>query len=189
MALGRTCDGWWFGGCCDSIHKGTWNWQEWCDAARAGNPNSAIAFNNGSFCVGRQKPVSPLQDYHAGEVHMLENGKIHFDFMSPATDVYRNEQGFLRVRGKDPVYYMPTSQFVDSVQWHALVPIDSSFMAPVIPDQHYEDAVLLKFLLDCKNVHGAVTLNVHIDTANGHIPAAAAAQLKRLGEALVQKAK
>lgn len=186
-ALGQFCDGWWFDGCYDPIHKGQWNWQDWCDAARAGNPNAAIAFNDGSFCVGREKPVSPLQDYHAGEVHMLEDSKIRFDFMSPAKDVYRNEKGFLRVRGKEPVFYMPKAQFVDGVQWHALVPIDSSFMAPVIPDQHYEDAALLKFLRDCRNVRGAVTLNVPIDTSVGHIPAATADQLKRLGTALAEK--
>ncbi len=183
-SLGRVCDGWWFDGCYDPIHKGRWNWQDWCDAARAGNPDAAIAFNDGSFCIGREKPVSPLQDYHAGEVHMLEDGKIRFDFMSPAKDVYKNEQGFLRVRGKEPVFYLPTSQYVEGVQWHALVPIDSSFMAPVIPDQHYEDGDLLRFLTACKNVRGGVTLNVPIDTALGHIPSATAAQLARLGEAL-----
>jgi len=187
--LGRTCDGWWFDGCYDPIHKGAWNWQDWSDAARLGNPDAVIAFNDGAFCVGREKPVSPLQDYHAGEVHMLEESRIRFDFMTPAKDVYRNEDGYLRVRGKAPVYYMPTSQFVDGVQWHALVPIDSSFMAPVIPDQHYEDGALLKFLMDCKAVRGAVTLNVPIDTSNGHIPAATAAQIKRLGEALVQESR
>jgi hypothetical protein len=187
--LGKSCDGWWFDGCYAPIHKGQWNWQDWCDAARTGNPDAAIAFNDGSFCVGQEKPVSPLQDYHAGEVHMLENSKIRFDFMTPAKDVYRNEKGFLRVRGKDPVYYMPKSQYVDGVQWHALVPIDSSFMAPVVPDQHYEDDVLIKFLIDCKSVRGAVTLNVPIDTTVGHIPATTAAQVKRLGEALVKKAK
>ena len=65
-----------------------------------------------------------------------------------------------------------------------MVPVDSSFMAPVVPDQHYEDAFLLKFLRDCKTVRGAVTLNLPIDTATGHIPEATAAQMKRLGEAL-----
>ncbi len=186
-ALGKNCDGWWFDGCYDGIHKGQWDWKTWCDAARAGNPEAAIAFNDGSFCVGREKPVSPLQDYHAGEVHLLENSQIRFDFMGPAKDVYQTDKGLFRLRGKEPVYYMPKSQFVEGVQWHALVPIDSSFMAPTIPDQHYEDGALLKFLQDCKKVRGAVTFNLPIDTANGHIPAATAAQVKRLGETLAIK--
>lgn len=187
VKFGALCDGWWFDGCYDHIHRGKWNWRDWCDAARAGNPDAVIAFNDGSFCVGREKPLSPLQDYHAGEVHMLEEGKIRFDFMTPASEVYKNEQGYYRVRGKDPVFYMPKAQFVDGVQWHALVPIDSSFMAPTIPDQHYEDAQLLQFLRGCRSVRGAVTLNVPIDTTVGRIPEATAAQLKRLGAALTEK--
>ena len=98
--LGSNCDGWWFDGCYDPIHRGQWNWQDWCDAARTGNPASAIAFNDGSFCIGREKPVSPLQDYHAGEVHMLEDSKIRFDLMTPAKDVYKNEEGFLSCKGQ-----------------------------------------------------------------------------------------
>ena len=187
--LGRSCDGWWFDGCYPPIHKGKWNWQDWCDAIRSGNPNAAVAFNDGSFCVGQEKPVSTLQDYLAGEVHMLEDSKIRFDYISPAKDAYKNEKGFMRVRGKDPVFYMPKSQYVEGVQWHALVPIDSTFMGPTIPDQHYDDEFLLKFLRDCKAVHGAVTLNVPIDAAVGHIPATTADQLKRLGDALVKKTK
>jgi hypothetical protein len=83
---------------------------------------------------------------------------------------------------------MPASQYVEGVQWHALVPMDSSFNAPTIPYSacHYSDEELIQFIKGCKAVHGAVTLNAPIDI-KGHIPAETAAQLKRLGKALEQK--
>lgn len=183
LLFGFLCDGWWFDGCYDQLCKGKWDWQRWIDAARAGNYWSAVAFNDGSFCVGREKPVTPLQDYLAGEVHLLEAGQIRMDFLAGGGEILTTQEGCLRLRGQDPKFYMPNSRCVEGVQWHALVPIDSSFAAPAIPAQHYEDEDLLPFMKRCREVGGAATLNVPINP-EGHIPDATAAQLARIGRAL-----
>jgi alpha-L-fucosidase len=186
VKLGKLHDGWWFDGCYDNIHQGKWNWQDWLDAARAGNPDATVAFNDGAFCVGRVKPLTPLQDYHAGEVHLLWHGEIVNDFVSTPEDMTVTDDGRLLVRGKEARLYMPTSGFVDGVQWHALVPIDSTFNPGIPQDRcHYPDEELIGFLSACKKVGGAVTLNAPID-ANGRIPEATAAQLKRLGDAIAK---
>lgn len=184
---GRYHSGWWFDGCYDNIHQGKWDWAAWCAAARAGNPNAVVAFNDGAFCVGRTKPVSPLQDYHAGEVHVLENGQIRLDWLG-VPDLQRTQDGRLRVPGQEPKLYLPDSQYVDGVQWHALVPVDSTFCGPTIPNMHYSDDELIRLLTACKSVRGAVTLNVPVDL-KGHIPDKTAAQLVRIGQAMGTKSR
>ena len=186
VRLGKLHDGWWFDGCYDHIHQGKWNWQDWIDAARAGNPDAIVAFNDGAFCVGRVKALTPLQDYHAGEVHLLWHGQIVNDFVPTADDLSVTDDGRLLVRGNDARLYMPASRFVDGVQWHALVPIDSTFNPAVPADRcHYSDEELIGFVLACREVGGAVTLNAPID-AQGHIPETTAAQLKRIGTAIAK---
>lgn len=162
------------------VTQGKWDWAPWCAAARAGNPESALAFSDASFCIGTLPPVTPLQDYHAGEVHLLEDGKIRLDFLSG--DVYTTPEGKLRKRGQEPRFYMPDSQFIDGVQWHALVPLDSTFN-PAVPTMHYPDEELFRFVRDCKAVKGAVTLNLPI-SHEGKIPEDTVAQLVRLRKAL-----
>jgi hypothetical protein len=182
LNFGKLAHGWWFDGCYDDIHKGKWDWSEWLTAARAGNPDSIVAFNDGAFCVGREKPVTPLQDYHAGEVHLLEDGKIRFDFLDAKTAVAM--AGKLRTPGKEPQFYMPAGQFVDGVQWQALVPLDSTFNGGV-PEEfcRYNPEEMIKFTLACKAVRGAVTFNAPIEL-NGHIPDPTFAKLKKLGETI-----
>ncbi|MDO8587437.1 MAG: alpha-L-fucosidase [Armatimonadota bacterium] len=180
--FGSLCDGWWFDGCYDWISKGRWDWSDWIAPARAGNPNSIVALNDGAFCVAREKPVSPRQDYHAGEVHLLHKGQIVFGY-PPEGGFKISRDGRLLYEENPAKLYMPKSQYIDGVQWHALVPMDSSFNAPTIPYSacHYSDEELLQFLRGCKSVKGAVTFNAPIDI-NGHIPAETAAQLKRIGK-------
>jgi len=72
--LGKLCDGWWFDSCSrqeDSV------WQKEMDACRAGDPDSVIAFSGAEFCAsgGQIKPTCPIEDYHAGEIHLLEDGR------------------------------------------------------------------------------------------------------------------
>ena len=185
LKLGRLHHGWWFDGWYDAIVKGGWSCQTWIQAATAGNPDAIVAFNDGAFCVGRYKPVSPLQDYHAGEIHLLEDGKIRTDFIHEGTRILPD--GRLRFPGQiQPALYMPESRFIDGVQWHALLPIDSTFH-PLIPPQTYPDETLFKWVDDCKGVGGAVTLNVPILNENGHIPETSAAQLQRLGAHLAAR--
>lgn len=184
--LGTLCDGWWFDGCYESLTKGRWGWENWRKVARSGNPNAIIAFNDGAFCVGILKPVSPLQDYFAGEVHLLEDGKIRMDPLVGGGD-YVNEEGKLRRHGQEPKFHMPASRFIEGVQWHALVPVDSSFCGDIPMNMvDYTDAQLLSFVSACKKVKGAVTLNVPLDI-DGHIPEKSAGKLARLGKALAKR--
>ncbi len=180
LRMGALCDGWWFDGWYPSVTRGKWDPAPWCEAARAGNPHSAVAISNAAFCIGTLPPVTPLQDYHGGEVHLLEDGRIRLDFLSG--DVYTTPDGKLRKRGQEPRFYMPDSQFIDGVQWHALVPVDSTFN-PAVPTMHYSDGMLFKFVKDCKAVRGGVTLNLPIDQ-RGHFPGESIAQMRRLHEAL-----
>lgn len=63
--------------------------------------------------------------------------------------------------------------------------IDLTFN-PAVPNQycHYTDKELFRFVDDVKSVGGAITINVPIDRANGHIPCDTHSQLVRLGKHL-----
>jgi len=170
--LGKMLDGWWFDGCYtwDVFPNRTYNWPLWFDAARAGNPDAAVAFNDGSFCIGITKPVTPLQDYVSGEVEVLIDGKIRLGRQENAT------------------LYLPKTRLAEGTncQWHALVPIDCLWMhggPGPMPPPKYPDADLFRFVKDCKAVGGAVTLNVGI-YQEGTMAPASVKQLHRLQAAL-----
>jgi len=165
LKLGPMIDGWWFDGCFEwpQFHNSLYEWPEWIAAARAGNPDAAVAFNDGSFCINKVKPVTLLEDYHAGEVHMLVDGKIK-----------------LGHEDNSPLY-LPEGQFIEGVQWHALVPVDSTFEGG--EPHRYSDQVLLQFMQNCRSVKGAVTLNLPIGD-DGCLPGDSLAQMQRLGRAL-----
>lgn len=169
--FGKLLNGWWFDGCYtwDVFPNSTYEWPLWMNMARAGNPDAAVAFNDGSFCVGKTKPVTSEQDYLSGEVSELSGGKICLG-------------------GKDAPLYMPTSQFVEGTdcQQHALVPIDCFWghekPGPMEPPK-YSDEDLFSFVRHIIGVKGAVTLNVGI-YQEGHIGEQTLAQLKRLSDNL-----
>jgi hypothetical protein len=189
LRWGTKCSGWWFDGCYTwpIFHNKHMQWPLWFDAARAGNPKSALAFNDGSFCIGKTTPVTDAQDYLSGEVEILSKGKIRLD------------------RGRFPKYHTPQSGKVDGTQcqWHALVPIDcvwahgsppggvfsERFVSvpadPIFPMEKtvYWDEELLSFMASCLSVGGAVTLNVGI-YQEGHLGTETVAKLKRLRPAL-----
>ncbi|WP_216846752.1 alpha-L-fucosidase [Mucilaginibacter sp. L196] len=68
---GDKVDGWWFDGCYwPNIMYRTEsapNFKSFADAARAGNPNSIVAFNMGVFY--RLTSGTPYEDYIAGEIN------------------------------------------------------------------------------------------------------------------------
>jgi alpha-L-fucosidase len=165
VKLGKLLDGWWFDGCYEwpVFHNSLYDWPAWIEAARAGNPEAIVAFNDGAFCIGKLDPVTPLEDYHAGEVHMLQDGKIKLG------------------HSDDSPLYMPDSRFIGGVQWHALLPVDSTFEGG--EPYHYSDEVLFEWVKECKAVGGAVTLNLPIGL-DGRIPEASVAQMQRLSAAL-----
>jgi len=138
LQYGKDCDGWWFDGCYEwpVFPNRNLDFAEYIAAARAGNPDAITAFNDGAFCVGKIKPVTPLEDYHAGEIHTL---------------------------------------------------VDSTFCGPELPDQHYDDAMLINLLKAVKAVGGALTFNLPISDT-GKIPDTSIAQMQRLGRAIGGKA-
>ncbi|HOX37973.1 MAG TPA: hypothetical protein PL033_08295 [Candidatus Brocadiia bacterium] len=163
--FGRDLDGWWFDGCYewDCFHNSLYDWPNWFAAARSGNPGAIVAFNDGAFCINKVKPVTLLEDYHAGEVHCLTHGKIKLG------------------HDKESPLYLPESQFIEGVQWHALVPVDSTFEGG--KPYHYSDDELFGFVRRCNAVSGAVTLNLPIGQ-DGQIPEKSIEQMRRLGKAL-----
>ena len=177
--FGRLCDGWWFDACGPLPDA---EWQDWIAACRAGNPDAALAFSGAEFCTGGDlMPRCPLEDYHAGEIHVLDDGRIRRDFLPPGGTYTLTPDGVMQKPGHTPHYYMPDGQFIGNVQWHALLPIDMSFN-PAIPARlcRYSDAELFGFVKAVKSVRGAVTINVPIDLQRGLIPADSHAQLVRL---------
>lgn len=201
--LGSLLDGWWFDSCRPQDNE---LWRKEMDACRAGNPEAVVAFSGAEFCAsnGQIMPLCPIEDYHAGEIHLLEDSRIRTDFLwPPGEGIIIDAQCKLRKQGQKPEFYLPDAQFIGSVQWHCLLPIDLSFN-PAVPNQycHYTDAELFRFADAVKAVGGAITINVPIggasgpagvDTSsasfigNGHIPQDTHAQLVRLGKHLKEK--
>jgi hypothetical protein len=185
LKMGKLCWGWWFDSCGPQENAA---WQKEMDACRAGNPDSVIAFSGAEFCAsgGQLTPRCPIEDYHAGEIHVVEDGKIRTDFIyPPGENIIINADCKLRKKGQEAQFYMPKSQFIDNVQWHGLLPIDLTFN-PAVPNQycHYTDKELFQFVDDIKAVGGALTINVPIDNQKGQIAPDTLAQLARLGKHL-----
>ena len=171
LQYGKDCDGWWFDGCYEwpVFPNRNLDFAGYIAAARAGNPEAITAFNDGAFCVGKVKPATLLEDYHAGEIHTLVKGKI-------ALGWWKN----------NPKPYLPEGRFIEGVQWHGLLPVDSTFCGPELPDQHYDDPTLINLLKAVKAVGGALTFNLPI-SRTGQVPEASIAQMQRLGRAIGAK--
>lgn len=186
IKFGTLHHGWWFDSC--GPHPDDY-WNKYLAAVRAGNPDAAVAFSGAEFCCGGPiNPVCKLADYHAGEIHLLEDGRIRRDFLPPGGDIVVLPPGVLRKRGQEARYYLPDAPLIDGMQWHGLLPIDLTFN-PAIPNQfcHYTDKELFQFVRRIKSVGGAITINVPIDIENGHIPEDTHSQLVRLGKAISAK--
>lgn len=176
LRLGRLHHGWWYDGCYNwkAFRQAMRHWDWWFDASRAGNPEAAIALNDGSYCCGLEQPITPLQDYLSGEIWQLHGDRI----------VSGNPN-------EGPVtHVLPESQFVPgtSCQWHGLLPIDCPWAynhpaSEPMPPPKYSDADLFSFVRQCLAVSGGVTLNVGI-YQEGHMPQATLDQLARMRQTL-----
>ena len=173
--FGDLLDGWWFDGCYTwpAFHSRGMDWNQWYQAARAGNPAAALTFNDGSFCVGNLQPVQPEHDYLSGEIEMLSSGRIRLGRASAAET------------------HLPAGRFVpgSTCQWHGLLPVDCFWMhgappptwvpsnpyatlpaglecAPMEPPL-YPDAELFSFTRACLQAGGALTFNVGLYEGGG----------------------
>ncbi len=186
LKFGKLHHGWWFDAC--SPHPDEY-WKKYLAAVRAGNPDAAVAFSGAEFCAREQsvEPICKLADYHAGEIHLLEDGKIRRDFLYPPGTILLTADGKLRRAGREAKFYLPDGPKVGGIQWHGLLPIELTFN-PAIPNQfcHYTDKELFEFVHRVKAVGGAITINVPIDVTNGHIRDDAHSQLVRLSKTLVK---
>jgi hypothetical protein len=168
--FGSNCDGWWIDGCYDwpAFPLRQRHWGLWSDALRSGNPDAALAFNDGSFTQSLFDPLTEEQDYIAGECNRLRDGKIVLGAADSAS------------------LYLPTSQNIGSPprQFHLLTPIDcggswthpheGEFLPPF-----YSDKELFPVVEKCLQVNGAVTLNVGI-SQEGFMSRQTIDQLRRM---------
>lgn len=183
VKFGPLISGWWFDTCMQHPDE---HWAKWETALRAGNPDTVIAFSGAEFCTGRPlQSLTERVDYFAGEIHLLEDGKIRRDFLSPGSNILTTPDGKLRKEGQEPQFYMPAGPFIGNAQLQCLLPIDLTFN-PAIPNAavRYSDETLIKFVKDIRAVGGAVTINLPITFENGHIPADSHAQIVRISKAL-----
>jgi len=189
---GSNCDGWWLDGCYtwDAFPNKFMKWEEWYNALRSGNKDAAIAFNDGSYCIGITKPIVSDYDYLSGETEVLIDGKIRMG-REPQSSLFMPEQA-----------YVPGTHCL----YHALVPIDVNWghpnqwpawanvpFKPVYPKKQdemqlpvYSDNDLQKFVGDFTKVGGAVTLNVGI-FQEGHFGKETVKQLQRLKKTIKSK--
>jgi hypothetical protein len=182
---GSHLDGWWFDGAYtwSIFHNSYLNAFLYLSAARAGNPQTAVAFNDGSFCVGSSAPVVKDQDYLAGETEVLINGQVRYGREMDAPLL-------------TPMDHSP--QPPQNCLWHALVPIDcmwahgysfydwqnAPYEIPQVREGEmeppiYPTGILNKLVKDFKQVGGGVTFNVGI-FQEGELGEATVAQLAEL---------
>jgi hypothetical protein len=201
--FGPLMDGWWFDGCYEwpIFHSRHMDWPAWFEASRAGNARRAIAFNDGSLCIGLTEPIPPEEDYLSGETEVLVNGRIRLG--RPDTPQLRAYGA--AARPKPMPTFLPETRFVPGThcQWHSLLPVDCFWghgngyadwlpadlyhfldpnlnAAPMEPPI-YSDEELGGFLTNCLKVGGAVTMNTGI-YQEGHLGQETVRQLARLSK-------
>lgn len=202
---GHLVDGWWFDGASanPAFHATA---LRYLAAARAGNPNSAVALNDGSICLGLSRPVIRGEDFVAGESEFLLNGKIRYgrgtDVLTPLSagpGSSRPAMGRGVTDATGYVRHLPIPKPPATCLWHALLPIDcmwehgipfnmdwqSPAFAWVPPKPHqmesplYSVADLETVVRDFKSVGGGLTFNVGI-FQEGHLGPDTVAQLAKL---------
>ncbi len=189
-AYGPLVSGWWFDGCYpwEKFHSRYMQWDQWHAAARSGNPEAAITFNDGCFCEKRLTPIHQGFDYFAGEASVLYHG--------------------LPRLGHDLKGFAPTGKNMpaDSPLWHVLFPVDALWWhgtplescglhelpenplhgGPMPPGTMeppaYRDADLLKLLDAFCGQGGAVTFNAGV-FMEGEMGTDTLNQLRRIGRA------
>lgn len=171
--LGKNCAGWFYDGCYDSRNypHAARAWQAWAAAARSGNPDAVVSFNDGSFLSKKFAPLSPEQDFLSGEFERI---------IDEGASVGRNSNDSFR----------PSTSMVPNSNclYHALTPIDCSGKwshdSPGnMPPPRYTDNELFSFVSYWTRIGAAVSLNVGI-YQEGYLGDETLAQLARLKDAV-----
>ncbi len=190
LRLGNLCDGWWFDGCYDweYFNNKYILWDKWYLAAREGNKNAVVTFNDGSFLTGKMEPVRSEHDYTSGESLVLVNSRIRAGL------------------NDDSPLFIPEQKYVTGTKclYHALLPIDGywalnrskfpdwanipfEYTLPAnpaeMPKPIYDNDHLFKFVKDFTQSGGAVTLNANI-SQEGYLSDETIKQMKALKKAM-----
>ena len=190
LRFGKNIDGWWFDGCYSNhpiFDNKQMKWEAWYDAARAGNRNAVLTFNDGSYLKSIIKPIMPEHDYSSGEEQVIIDGKLRLGL---------KKEGYS--------LYLPESAYVEGTQClnHTLLPIDGYWahglgLAPAwanfpfkpiytsssdgMEPPAFTDEQLQQFVKNFTEIGGAVTLNVGI-FQEGHIGKLTLKQLQVMKE-------
>lgn len=177
LKFGKDCDGWWIDGCYDCYTNGFWDWHKFAEALRMGNPDSALAFSDGSFCIDSLYNISDENDFFPGEVTACQQGQIRLDpeiydfcIRDECKDCRTTPEGFAPSKYGVKLFE-PTEKYIDGALAHALVPFDWLWAINDLetPWIEYSSEELIKLVSSFNAVGGAVTLNAGI-TMEGEIP-------------------
>ncbi len=180
--FGSLLSGWWFDGCYtwEVFHNKHMQWDCWFLAARVGNSEALVTFNDGCFCVGHPEPIRSGFDYFAGEVAALYRGKAwmgkNFDTFTPAGASAPGDPECLQhcLAPIDAMWAHNTPVGDWLPEWATL----TQRPAPMEPPA-YGDGELMTLLGDFCGQGGAVTFNVGV-FADGGMGPETVAQLERL---------
>lgn len=179
---GNKVAGWWFDGCYDwkamYSHADAPNFASFAAAARAGNPQAIVAFNDGN---GPYSNHSEHGDYTAGEVHNPDM-KEGAPYIGQA--LLEPESRF--VEGIDPVSNQPYK-----LQWHLQSFLGHQFVGNgyggVKDTPRFTDEYLIEFVKRTVERGGVVSFDVPMnlrDAPIGHISENFMPQLRALKAAM-----
>ncbi len=180
---GKKVAGWWFDGCYAPLP-----WQEWSDAAKCGNEERVIAFNDGCFLVDQLMPVWDKCDYFAGEgPRIAPDGTVYLGRGPQALQTYRNQGKYMPgtrvlahiLTNLDELWFFAPNPSLDWLnEWFPGHTYDTG-ASRTIRKPIYSDEQLRQLLHDFCGNGGAVTFNLGC-YVNGQMSADSVAQLARL---------
>ena len=179
---GEKLGGWWFDGCYtwDAFHSRYLDFEKWFAVLKKYNPQSVVAFNDGSFFVNSLEPVSPLQDYISGECLEIQDG---FPVFAETGEACRFEGGRCE---KNPGTIRNISLPIDALWWHGNFEeeIPGTRFKTKVPPSKMEDVVFsldeLQLVVDrFSGQGGAATFNLGI-TSDGFMSPQAVDLLSKL---------
>lgn len=192
VRFGKNLDGWWFDGCYSNhpiFDNKQMNWEAWYDAARAGNMDAVLTFNDGSYLKSIIKPIVPEHDYLSGEQLVIIDGKLRLGLKKEGYKLYLPQSAY--VEGTQclnhtlltiDAYWAHNSESAKFPEW-ANYPYKGNQLPT--PDgmepPAYSDKELQMFVKNYTDIGGAVTLNVGI-FQEGHIGKLTLKQLQVMKE-------